>query len=87
MALLLRRVAELEANAELLPGEVLKRARHVVTENQRVLEYPKLGSLLDTAYASTPGTCRGEGYQDVVLDEVALEVRPLWRTYLPIIFK
>ncbi|MFQ5810360.1 MAG: galactokinase [Armatimonadota bacterium] len=31
-------VAELEANAELLPEEVLKRARHVVTENQRVLD-------------------------------------------------
>ena len=30
--------AELAAHAELLPHEVLKRARHVVTENQRVLD-------------------------------------------------
>jgi galactokinase len=30
--------ADLEANAELLPGDVLKRARHVVTENRRVLD-------------------------------------------------
>jgi galactokinase len=31
-------VAELQAHAGLLPAEVLKRARHVVTENQRVLD-------------------------------------------------
>jgi len=30
--------ADLEAHAELLPADVLKRARHVVTENKRVLD-------------------------------------------------
>ncbi len=40
-------------------------------ESMRDLDFTGLGSRIDTAYASTPGTCRGLGYGELLLDELA----------------